>query len=799
MEEKPDSIIPNGSPISKLLSRLDGVKKKGNDFVALCPVHGDEKPSLSLKETSDGKVLLKCFVGCSVKSIVDELHLQMSDLFPSKQESFSTSFEKTKNRLETLFTLENLAQDKKLPIEFLKGLGLFQKTKGVVSIPYKLEDGNLAKRQRLRKALKAKEGSFWEKGKGDTILYGLWKLEDAKKLKKLICVEGESDCWTLWYHGFPCLGFPGADMAKKLQARYLEEVATLYLLQEPDQGGDTFILGLRHRLKEIGFLGEVLIIRLPEEVKDPNELHQKNPEQFKKVFETALKQAIPLKDIPFEEQKVQADPEPISPLDEEKSPILQALEEDEYGDAKLFAKMVEKRKLYDHTALKWLSYKNGVWVKDEEKKTRKEAISLLTDAYLNYSLKLDDDIVRIFKKLQQNENKKTEEMFTKTISSKTTLRDTLRKRAKFLTNRRRIDNVLDLATGEISTLTRYFDKDPDKLNLANGIFDFKKMKFCPHSEEERFYKQAPVFYEPNATCEKWLVWLNQIFNQDQNLIQFIQQFVGVCLTGVTDVQVLFFCYGKGANGKTTFFSVLKELLGDYYVTIPIESLLVKQRDSTVDYQLAKLHGARLVVASEIPEGRRLQESQVKDLTGGEPVNARNPHEKPFTFDPSHKLCLFGNHKPIIRGTDYGIWRRIHLVPFTVTIPKSKQTPRSQLMEEFKQELSGILNWAIEGYKNYFENNGLTTSQAIELATKEYQEESDILGSYLNERCEIKPIFYCFAKDVFADYLKWSQENNDTPMFRNSKNFITALRERDFQTKIGHGNKTEILGLKLKDG
>lgn len=489
---------------------------------------------------------------------------------------------------------------------------------------------------------------------------------------------------------------------------------------------------------------------------------------------------------------------PIESSEEANSPILQSLEEEENGDAKLFAKRVEGRKLYDHTALKWLSYKNGVWVKDEEKKTRKEAISLLTNAYLDLSLKLDKEIVQLFKNLQEIENKEEKEAISKNLNAKKALRDTLRKRAKQLTNRRRIDNVLDLATGELPTLTKHFDKDPYHFNLANGIFDFKQMAFITHSEEERFYKQANVSYEPEARCEKWIAWLNQIFNQDQHLIQFIQQFVGISLTGLTDLQVLFFCYGKGANGKTTFFSVLKLLLGDYYTTIPIETLLMKQRDSTVDYQLAKLHGARLVVASEIPEGRRLQESQVKDLTGGEPVNARNPHEKPFTFEPSHKVCLFGNHKPIIRGTDHGIWRRIQLIPFTITIPKSEQKPRSKLLEEFKQELSGILNWAIQGYTDYLKN-GLKTSQAVESATREYQEESDTLGSYLNERCEINPIFYCFTKDLFVDYLKWCQETNETSMFRTSKVFVSALRERDFKTKVGHSHKTEVLGLKLKNG
>ena len=148
----------------------------------------------------------------------------------------------------------------------------------------------------------------------------------------------------------------------------------------------------------------------------------------------------------------------------------------------------------------------------------------------------------------------------------------------------------------------------------------------------------------------------------------MKQAVGFSLSGLCDLQALIFCYGSGANGKSTFFGVLREMLGDYYQGIQVETFLSKAfQSSSEPYELARVKGARMVVSDEVPEGRKLNESLVKNLTGGDQIHARNPYEKPFSFDPTHTLWMFGNHKPVISGMDHGIWRRIYLVPFTVTI------------------------------------------------------------------------------------------------------------------------------------
>jgi putative DNA primase/helicase len=209
----------------------------------------------------------------------------MSDLFPDAAQGRGS-------KRHFVITVADLARDKALPVEFLSELGMTDVATGVL-IPYKMADGSPAARQRRRFALKAKEGSAWDRGEGAPVPYGLWRLADAAQVGYLILVEGESDCWTLWYHGIPALGLPGADMAGKLQSEHLEAVNRLYAIHEPDHGGDVFCTGVTSRLREIGFTGQTSELRLTG-AKDPNDLHQQKPEKFKELFQEAITRALPL-------------------------------------------------------------------------------------------------------------------------------------------------------------------------------------------------------------------------------------------------------------------------------------------------------------------------------------------------------------------------------------------------------------------------------------------------------------------------------------------------------------------------
>lgn len=206
----------------------------------------------------------------------------------------------------------------------------------------------------------------------------------------------------------------------------------------------------------------------------------------------------------------------------------------------------------------------------------------------------------------------------------------------------------------------------------------------------------------------------------------MQKAVGYSLTGSTEEQCLFILHGTGANGKSTFLNTISTMLGDYARQTPTDALLVKRGDG-LSNDVARLHGARLVSAVEVEGGRRLAEAQVKQLTGGDLIAARFLYQEFFEFRPAFKLFLGVNHTPVIQGTDHGIWRRIHLVPFTVTIAKEDQDKR--LGEKLRAERSGILRWAVEGGLAW-QAEGLEPPLVVSMATEEYRAEMAILARFL---------------------------------------------------------------------
>ncbi len=238
-------MTPLHPPLEGVLSHLHGVRKSFRGWVSRCPAHDDREPSLSIGLGDQGQILLTCFAGCSLEQIVAAMGITVADLFPHMP---SASRTQTKGTQRTTLLLLDLAYDKQLPWQYLLTLGITEDQAGGVRIPYHLLDGTLASRHRLRTALVAREGSRWSRGKDEIVAYGLERLEAARKAGYLILVEGESDCWTLWYHGFPALGLPGADMVSKLEEAYLAGIDTLYILREPDAAGAKFVRDLAQRL-----------------------------------------------------------------------------------------------------------------------------------------------------------------------------------------------------------------------------------------------------------------------------------------------------------------------------------------------------------------------------------------------------------------------------------------------------------------------------------------------------------------------------------------------------------------------
>ena len=358
-------------------------------------------------------------------------------------------------------------------------------------------------------------------------------------------------------------------------------------------------------------------------------------------------------------------------------------------------------------------------------------------------------------------------------------------------SRQRIEAMLKLAASEqqIRIEQERLDQGLKLLNLSNGTYDLESDKFREHRATDYITKLSPVQFDAGARCPQWLSFLNRIFNEDGDLIAFVQRALGYSLTASAKEQCLFLCHGMGANGKSTLLNTVHHILGDYAVQAQFDSLLVKRSEGPRN-DIAALVGARFVAASEAERGQRLAESLIKQLTGGDPVTVRRLYSEPFTFRPGFKLWLSTNHKPRISGTDHGIWRRVHLLPFNVTIPDEEKD--RELGEKLIAEGSGILNWMLVGYQSWRES-GLTPPPVVMSATTEYRDEQDSLGAFFKERCDDSADGREKLSDLYTAYKSWAEDGNERVLPK--RHFAQIVVERGYEKKALHGNVMHVLGLK----
>ena len=257
---------------------------------------------------------------------------------------------------------------------------------------------------------------------------------------------------------------------------------------------------------------------------------------------------------------------------------------------------------------------------------------------------------------------------------------------------------------------------------------------------------------PGGDCPQWMAFLSDIAGGDVDLQAYLQRMVGYCLTGVTSAHALFFLYGTGANGKSVFANVISTILGDYAATASMDTF-VETRGDRHPTDLAGLRGARFVTAIETEQGRRLNESKVKAITGGDKISARFMRQDFFEYTPQFKPVIVGNHKPAIRNIDEAMKRRMHMIPFTVTIPPERRD--SRLTEKLLAERDGILAWAVAGCLAW-QREGLKPPASVVSATEEYFEAEDALGRWLEERCVREPNAKSLTAELFTDWKQWAE-------------------------------------------
>ena len=365
--------------------------------------------------------------------------------------------------------------------------------------------------------------------------------------------------------------------------------------------------------------------------------------------------------------------------------------------------------------------------------------------------------------------------------------DKLQKRQRALSawavksqQRTRQEAMLALARSEVGIAARGedFDAKPWLLNVANGTLDLRTGNLRKHDPGDKLTKLIDVDYYPDATAPTWAAFLDRV-QPDADVRTFLQRYTGYSLTGDTSEQCLTFMYGSGRNGKSVYADLMLRLLGGYGLKMSTETLTEMRRQAgAATEDVARLHGKRLYVASEWRESAPLAENFVKELTGGDMLTARFLHKGSFDFKPEGKLLIYGNHKPVIKGDDFGIWRRIRLVPFAVTIPEDEVDPK--LTDKLRAELPGILAWAVRGCLDW-QVHGLGKAEAVNQATAEYRESSDVLGAWFSECCKLDPALTTPASALFGAWSAWATENGHKPM--NVTWFGRRLSERGGLEKV----------------
>jgi len=360
----------------------------------------------------------------------------------------------------------------------------------------------------------------------------------------------------------------------------------------------------------------------------------------------------------------------------------------------------------------------------------------------------------------------------------------------------KIRSMLELAKSEpgIPILPEALDKDTMLFNVQNGTVDLRTGTLRPHTKTDFISKISPVVYDPDARCPRWIKFLDETFDKKKDLIEYMQRKSGYILTGETSEEDLDQLYGTGDNGKSKYVNQISHVMGEYQVKANIETIQATSNRTTANAassDVARLKGARLVTVSEPERGTLLNEQRVKDWTGRDPITARHLYQEPITFLPEFKLWIYTNYKLRIKGTDNGIWRRVKLVPYEVTV--AEELKDTHLDRKLLAESSGILNWMIAGCLKW-QKDGLKVPTEILEATQEYREEQDYLAEFFSQCCEIGKTFDCQFAEIYYIYKIYCRIN-DMPA-QGTRSFADTLGSKKFK-KVPKEKGKFYLGFKMQ--
>jgi len=450
------------------------------------------------------------------------------------------------------------------------------------------------------------------------------------------------------------------------------------------------------------------------------------------------------------------------------------------GAAQAFARLHDGHLLHDHSSGAWLEFDGTRWARDE--------LGRITQHGLAVSREMMVDAAQVMLRAAQEHNQAAQKQLREEA-------DKISMAAVSLQRKPRLDAMIALAATDprIAAKRSMFDAHDMMIGVQNGVLELRELPVVHRdgSPADMVTRQAGCGFDALALCPTWDAFLERV-QPDPDVRLWLRRWAGYCLTGLTSEQSFVVLHGLGANGKSVFAETLKKLLGSYAVSADFSTFTAKDKNDLIRNDLARLDKVRLVVASEGPEGARLDEDLVKRVTGGDEITARFLHREFFCFKPRFKLLLVTNHRPSISGTDHGIWRRVVLVPWLVTIPREEQDRR--LAERLEAELPGILCWALQGLDEYLAL-GLDLPRAIMAANAEYRQDSDTVGLWIEDSCLLNPAGRATNGDLYQSYAMWAGAAGHRPM--SAKTLGDRLRERGGLTPWRNERARGWAGITLK--
>lgn len=422
---------------------------------------------------------------------------------------------------------------------------------------------------------------------------------------------------------------------------------------------------------------------------------------------------------------------------------------------------------YNHVDGCWIYWDGVRWASDENGEIKRRADKMLADMAKDLKEMQDDPTYNAYKKhLSRSRSHRGKE--------------------GFIAEARHLEGV--------PVLPSEMDRAGNAFNVRNCLISLKTGKTAEHDKKYMISKLAPVTYDENAKCPRWDRFIEEITCGDKSLQLYLQRMIGYCMTAYTKEQCMFFLYGNGSNGKSVFVDTIAYMLGEYAASCQPETVMMRDRNNTARGDLARLKGARMVVTSEPNDGCRLDEGIVKQMTGGteNKLTARFLYGREFEFSPEFKIVMSTNYKPVIKGTDNGIWRRVRLIPFTAEFTKENRDP--QLTEKLRRELPGILNWAIAGAVGWCKE-GLPPCAIIDEAGQEYRSEMDRVQQFLDDCTTRSESSSTQASTLYKCYKAWCSEQGDRFPVGSTK-FFMELKRRFKSRKTEAYN--EYIGIKIND-